>query len=249
METKLNVKKDNIKRVIPVLSGKGGVGKTIVAVNLALALSDLGNKVGLLDVDIHGPNVPLMLNIEENNLVQKNNKLIPIDYKTKDNKIKIMSSWFLQENKNEAVIWRGPLKHKLIQEFFDKVKWDDLDYLIVDFPPGSGDESISFSQVIETKLDTEMKSVIVTQPQKLSLKDAEKSVDFCRKSNIEIAGIIENMSGIFGENNAKKLAEKYNLNYFGTIPMSEDYIKESENNKIEVKEEFIEIAKELDNQF
>ncbi len=256
MELKLNnnnlkTSENKIKNVIAVLSGKGGVGKTTIAVNVALAFAKLGFSVGILDIDIHGPNVPLLLGIKDAQLMMdENNLILPYEYKNEQDNItlRVISTDFLLKDKSNAVIWRGPLKHKLISEFLTKVKWGNLDYLIVDFPPGTGDETISFSQLINQYLKSKVSALIVSMPQKLSLADAEKTIDFCKKTNMEIIGILENMSGIFGQDTVKELAKKHNIKYLGSIKLSEKIIRENEESKIKAKEEFISIAREISNE-
>ncbi|MDK2849957.1 MAG: ATP-binding protein involved in chromosome partitioning [Candidatus Woesearchaeota archaeon] len=239
---------NKIKHILAVLSGKGGVGKTTIAVNLALALAKKGFSVGILDIDISGPNVPLLLGIKDAQLkVDEKDLIIPFEYKDENENIilKVISTDFLLQNKSNAVIWRGPLKHKLISDFINKVNWGSLDYLVVDFPPGTGDETISFSQLISQSIKTDVSAIIVSMPQKLSLADAEKAIDFCNKTNMRIAGIIENMSGIFGKGTVEELAKEYNIKFLGSIELNEEIIKENEESKIKVKPQFLEIAEKI----
>ncbi len=243
VHTKTNPNK--IKQVLSVLSGKGGVGKTTIAVNLALALTKKGFSVGILDIDISGPNVPLLLGIKNAQLkMDEKDLIIPFAYenKTENLRLKVISTDFLLQDKSNAVIWRGPLKHKLISDFLNKVNWGELDYLVVDFPPGTGDETISFSQLITQNLNTKVSAIIVSMPQKLSIADAEKAIDFCNKTNMKIAGIIENMSGIFGKGSVEELAKKHDIKFLGSIELNEQIIKENEESKIKVKPQFLEIA-------
>ena len=197
------------------MSGKGGVGKTTIAVNLAYALSEKGFKVGLLDVDIHGPNVPKMLNLEDKKLSSKDNKIIPME--VKDN-LKVMSMAFLL-NKGDAVIWRGPMKHNVIKQFIEDVEWEELDYLVIDFPPGTGDESISISQLLKDITG----SIIVSTPQQVALIDVIKSIDFSRKVDIPIIGLIENMAGdVFGKGSVKELADSKEINFLGSLELDKE---------------------------
>ena len=211
-----------IKHKIAVLSGKGGTGKTTVAVNLAQTLSDMGYKVGVLDADITGPNVPLMFGVEDLQMSTKDDKIIPVNAE----KIKIVSIEFLLQDKTKAVIWRGPMKIKALKQLLADVNWGELDFLIVDLPPGSSDEPLSIVQTIKD-LDG---MVIVTTPQDVSLLDVTKSINFAQETKVPILGIIENMSGfvcphcneityIFKKDGGKNKAEQLNLDFLGTIPL------------------------------
>ncbi len=211
-----------IKHKIIVLSGKGGVGKSTVAVNLATALALNGLRVGLLDVDIHGPSVPTMLGLEKESLKGNASALFPVEF----GGLKVMSLGFLLQNPDDAVIWRGPMKMGVIKQFLTDVQWGDLDYLIVDVPPGTGDEPLSICQLIQS-LDG---AVIVTTPQKVAAVDVRKSVSFCRRLNVPVLGVIENMSGfacpkcgeitqILPEGGGRKIASDMNVPFLGAIPM------------------------------
>ena len=185
-----------IKNKIMVMSGKGGVGKSTVAVCLAIDLSGRGYKTGILDVDIHGPSVPRMLGISGFLDVSPSQLLIP---KTITVNLSAVSIEYLLADKDQAVIWRGPLKHSAIAQFIGKVAWGELDYLIIDSPPGTGDEPLSVAQLIP-----DAKGIIVTQPQEISLADVRKCITFCRQIEMEPIGIIENMSGIICPHCGKK---------------------------------------------
>lgn len=212
---------DNIKYKLLVQSGKGGVGKTTVAVNLAYSLAKKNYKVGLLDVDIHGPNAPKMLGLEDKKVLAEDNKIIPI--KLNEN-LEVMSMAFLLDKK-DAVIWRGPLKHNLLKQFVQDVKWSNLDYLIIDFPPGTGDEHISISQLIKNITG----SIIVSTPQQVALLDVIKAIDFCKKVNISIIGMIENMSGdIFGAGNVKTFADARDIDFLGTLSLDKKISESSD---------------------
>jgi len=211
-----------IQHKIVVLSGKGGVGKSTVAVNLATALSLSGLRVGLLDVDIHGPSVPTMLGLENETLQGTPDGLLPITFGS----MKIMSIGFLLKNHDDAIIWRGPMKMGVIKQFLTDVDWGDLDYLIVDAPPGTGDEPLSLCQLIQP-LDG---AVIITTPQKVAAVDVRKSISFCRQVHVPVLGIIENMSGfvcpkcgvvtqIFPEGGGKKIAADMKVPFLGAIPI------------------------------
>jgi len=212
-----------IRQKFIVMSGKGGVGKTSVSVNIAMALSKKGFKVGILDVDIHGPDVPRMLGIEKEMLgVNANKKLTPLNY---SDTLKAVSIESLSASKDDAIIWRGPMKHSVIRQFIADVEWGDLDYLIIDSPPGTGDEPLSVAQVI-----SDAQAVIVTTPQEVSLADVRKSINFCKTINMKIFGMIENMSGfhcphcgeaieLFGSGGGEKTAADFNINFLGRIPL------------------------------
>ncbi len=209
---------DKIKHKILVMSGKGGVGKTTVAVNLAYAFSEKGFKVGLLDVDIHGPNIPKMLNLEDKKLIVKDKRMIPVQY---NDRIKVISFGFLLE-KSDAVIWRGPMKHNLIKQFLQEVEWGDLDFLLIDFPPGTGDEAISISQLLKDITG----SIIVSTPQEVALLDAVKAIDFSEKTEIPVLGLIENMSGeVFGKGRVEDTAKEKGIEFLGRIKLNPEIRK------------------------
>lgn len=218
----LGVKLSRIKHKIVVLSGKGGVGKSTMSVNLACSLVLSGHKVGLLDVDIHGPSVPTMLGLEGERLASSSDGLLPIEV----GDLKVMSLGFLLQNPDDAVIWRGPMKMGVIKQFLEEVDWGDLDYLIIDSPPGTGDEPLSLCQLIPS-LDG---ALIVTTPQKVASVDVRKSVTFCRQLNLPILGIVENMNGficpkcqelthILPSGEADKIAVDMSVPFLGSIPM------------------------------
>jgi len=213
---------NRIHHKILVMSGKGGVGKSTVAVNLAVALSMAGKKVGLLDVDIHGPSVPTMLNLTEERLAAKNDKMLPV----RIGELKVMSIGFLLREQDDAVIWRGPMKMGVIKQFLTEVEWGELDYLVIDSPPGTGDEPLSVCQLID-RVDG---AIVVTTPQEVSAADVRKSIDFCLKLNLPVLGIVENMSGfvcpkcgeiteIFKSGAGEALADKFGLRLLGKIPL------------------------------
>jgi Mrp family chromosome partitioning ATPase len=176
-----------IKNKIMVMSGKGGVGKSSVSVNLAIALAGKGFKVGLMDVDIHGPDIPRMLGLMGMMASNSNRKLEPMRFSDNLSAVSIES---LMPDKDDAVIWRGPMKHGVIRQFIGEVEWGDLDYLIIDSPPGTGDEPLTVAQLIK-----DARAIIVTTPQEIALADVRKSINFCRTVKMEILGLVENMSG------------------------------------------------------
>lgn len=181
---------DTIKHRIMVMSGKGGVGKTTVAVNLALGLALYGKKVGILDADITGPNVPKMLKIEDAVLTGEGETIRPAEIPIGlDREIKVVSMAFLI-GRESPVVWRGPLKMQALKQFIEGVAWGDLDYMVIDLPPGTGDEPLSIAQLLRPD-----GTVIVTTPQDLALIDARKAIDMSRSLGVPVLGIIENMSG------------------------------------------------------
>jgi len=219
-ERRIAEKMKKIKHKIMVLSGKGGVGKTTVAVNLAVTLAMKGYKVGLLDADIHGPNVPKMLGVQNVRLsVSPEGLIIPVEPIPN---LKAISLQMALPQDDAPVIWRGPLKHKAIQQLLDEVDWGELDFLIIDMPPGTGDESLSVSQLIP---DMDGVLIVVT-PQEVALLDATKAINFTRQMNKKVIGIIENMAGeIFGRGGGKKAADKYNVPFIGSVPMDANIVK------------------------
>ena len=187
-----------VGRKIVVMSGKGGVGKSSVASYLALLLSSKGKKVGLLDVDLHGPSVARLLNVQGGFDMGQEGVVRP--YKFSEN-LSIVSLEMILGDKDTAVIWRGPMKISAIRQFISDIEWGDLDYLIVDSPPGTGDEPLT---VIQTIPDAE--ALIITTPQEISLADVRKSINFCRQVNMRILGIVENMSGLVCPHCGKEIA-------------------------------------------
>lgn len=217
-----------IKQKLVVMSGKGGVGKTSVSVNLAMALAEKGYSVGIMDVDVHGPDVPRMLGLSGLMATGDGEKLAPMRYSDKLSAISIEA---LMPNKDEAVIWRGPLKHSAITQFIGDVNWGPLDFLIVDSPPGTGDEPMSVAQTIP-----EAKAIIVTTPQEVALSDVRKSITFCKRVKMEVFGLIENMSGYacphcgetidpFGTGGGEKTAGQFDLPFLGRIPFDPNLVK------------------------
>jgi len=211
-----------IKHRIAVFSGKGGVGKTTVSVNLAYGLQTEGFKTGILDADITGPNVPKMLGVD-NELIVLGSKMIPFE-KYGAKMISIASLF----QPGQPVIWRGPMRSKAINQFLADVEWGELDYLIADLPPGTGDEILTISQEMKPEC-----AVIVTTPQEVSVIDAERAINMAKKLEIPLIGVVENMSGfvcprcsavinIFGEGGGKKLADKYEVPFLGSIPIDID---------------------------
>ncbi|WDP89897.1 MAG: Mrp/NBP35 family ATP-binding protein [Desulfobacter sp.] len=205
-----------------IMSGKGGVGKSSVSVNLATALATMGHRVGLMDVDIHGPDIPRMLGIKGDLHVNDAKKIIPAKYSPI---LSVVSIESLMPDKDAAIIWRGPAKHSAIRQFVGDVEWGALDYLIIDAPPGTGDEPLTVAQLIK-----DAKALIVTTPQEVALADVRKSIRFCRQVNMEIFGLVENMSGytcpkcgevldIFGTGGGERTAGEQGIPFLGKIPL------------------------------
>jgi Mrp family chromosome partitioning ATPase/predicted Fe-Mo cluster-binding NifX family protein len=219
---KLDERLSRIKHKILVLSGKGGVGKSTIAVNLAVALATAGRKVGLLDVDIHGPSVPKMLGIENMPLHGTGKAISPLE--VGDN-LRVMSIGLLLRNTDDAVIWRGPMKMGVIKQFLSDVEWGELDFLIIDSPPGTGDEPLSVAQLVP---DADG-AVIVTTPQTVALIDVRKCVTFCRQLGLPVIGVVENMSGfvcphcgerteLFKSGGGGKMADDMDIPFLGAVP-------------------------------
>lgn len=225
-----------IKRKILVMSGKGGVGKSTIAVNLALTLADKGYKVGLMDVDLHGPDICRMLNLTGSMppLKEKGSLLPPMQY---SENLKVISLEYIMKNRDEAIIWRGPLKIQAIRQFIADLDWGELDYLVIDAPPGTGDEPLSVAQTIK-----EVNALIVTTPQEVALADVRKSINFCRHLQINITGIVENMSGficphchesvdIFKTGGGEKTARDFNIPFLGRVPLEPRVVTGGDNGK------------------
>jgi len=222
-----------IKNKLIVISGKGGVGKTTVAVNLAYGLALRGKKTGILDVDIHGPNIAKMLGIENTRLIASDSGIEPV--KVLDN-LKAISLALMIKDRDQPIIWRGPLKMITIKQLLADVNWGELDYLIVDSPPGTGDEPLSVCQLIPDING----AVIVTTPQDVAILDSRKSVGFVRQLKIPVTGVIENMSGficphcgeeidIFGKGGGEKAALDLAVPFLGSIPLEADMVKSGDS--------------------
>lgn len=212
-----------IRKKFLVLSGKGGVGKSTVSANLAAGLSLRGYRVGLLDIDIHGPNIPNMFGLEGFTPMITDLGIMPLFY---SKNLSLISIGFFLEQRDQAIVWRGPLKHRLIENFLTDVRWGELDCLVVDSPPGTGDEIISIVQILD-KVDG---AIIVATPQDVALADVRRTVKFCKDASIPILGVVENMSGfvcphcgksvdIFKSGGAERLSEAYKVPFLGKIPL------------------------------
>lgn len=210
-----------IKNKIFVLSGKGGVGKSSVSANLAASLAKKGFKTGLMDVDLHGPSIAQMFGMTELLDISQNKLLKP---KMIGENLKIVSIQALMQDKNQAIIWRGPAKSGMIKQFVGSVEWGDLDFLIIDAPPGTGDEPLTVVQTIK-----DAKAVVITTPQEVALADVRKSISFCRTVKMEMLGIVENMGPfkcphcdktieLFKSGGGKAMADQENIKFLGSIP-------------------------------
>ncbi|KAL7269930.1 cytosolic Fe-S cluster assembly factor cfd1 [Rhizina undulata] len=246
---------EQVKHVMLVLSGKGGVGKSSVTTQLALSLAREGYKVGVLDVDLTGPNIPRMFNVENKKVHQAPGGWIPVrvgdDSEVKegeeDKRIAVMSLGFLLRDRGDSVVWRGPKKTAMVRQFLTDVLWGELDYLLIDTPPGTSDEHISLAEQLRTA--SPEGAVIVTTPQAVATADVRKELNFCKKVGLNILGVIENMSGyvcphcsectnIFSSGGGKVMAEQFQVDFLGAVPidplfvlMMESQAKEEEGGK------------------
>jgi len=217
-----------IGRKILVLSGKGGVGKSTIAANLAMSLARSGKTTGLLDVDVHGPSIPKLMGLEGRQVSFENGAIAPVPI---SDHLKVMSIAFLLQNDRDAVIWRGPLKFQVIRQFLKDVGWGRLDYLIIDSPPGTGDEPLTVAQLVGSPAE----AVIVTTPQDLAISDVRRCVSFCSAVSVSIIGIVENMSGLvcphcgasidlFKTGGGEALAREMNVPFLGRIPIDPEIV-------------------------
>ncbi len=222
-----------VKNIIGVASGKGGVGKSTVSLNLALALAQSGAKVGLLDADIYGPSIPLMLGMQKAYMEVDNNKLQPVE----SHGIKVVSFGFFAEQEHQAAIYRGPIISGILKQFLIDTNWSNLDYLIVDLPPGTGDIPLTLAQTIPIT-----GVLVVTTPQEVASNVAVKAIGMFNKLNIPLIGVIENMSYfvcpkcndkhyIFGQGGAKRISEKYNIPFIGEIPLNAGIMEGSDKGR------------------
>ena len=186
-DCRLKAAMKRIKHKIVIMSGKGGVGKSTVSVNLAVSLALAGNKVGLLDVDIHGPSVPQMLKLGNCGVMMDGDMILPQEIGS----LKVVSLGFMFDDPDGAIIWRGPMKIGVIKQFITDVAWGDLDYLVIDSPPGTGDEPLTVCQLLEG----DKGAIIVTTPQQVAANDVAKSLNFCKQLSFPVLGLVENMSG------------------------------------------------------
>ena len=248
--------KINAKNILAVASGKGGVGKSTFSVNIAIALKSLGLKVGILDADIYGPSIPRMMGIKKKPDINDSKKLIPVE----NYGIKCMSIGFILDDE-APTIWRGPMIMKALEQMFNGVEWGDLDYLIIDLPPGTGDAQLTLAQ--SSKLTG---SIIISTPQEVALTDARKGINMFKKVDVNIIGIVENMSYfmcencnekhfIFSKDGAIKEANKFKVPFLGSIPINKKLRKQSDEGRpsfiddpdSEISDIFISIAKDIKN--
>ncbi len=222
VEEKVKAAVKKIKHKLLVMSGKGGVGKSTVAVNLAVALAKRGHKVGLVDVDLHGPSVAGLLGLNDARLTGSEDKVLPIPFM---GNLDVLSMQNLLPNRDDAVIWRGPMKIGAIRQFLGDIEWGERDFLIIDAPPGTGDEPLTVAQDVDG-----LRAVVVTTPQEISLADVRKSINFCSQVNLPVAGLVENMSGyacpkcgnvddLFGSGGGERVAAEMNVPFLGKIPL------------------------------
>ncbi|MGD9367136.1 MAG: Mrp/NBP35 family ATP-binding protein [Desulfobacteraceae bacterium] len=216
-----------IQRKFIIMSGKGGVGKSSMSVNLALALAAKGHSVGLLDVDLHGPDIPRMLGLDGILDMNGEQQLVPKRYNQHLSAVSVES---LTTGQDDAIIWRGPVKYSVIQQFIGQVAWGDLDFLVIDAPPGTGDEPLTIAQTIP-----DAQAVIVTTPQEVSLADVRKSINFCKTVKMPVFGIVENMSGLacphcdciidlFGSGGGERMADQMGIPFLGRIPFDPEMV-------------------------
>ncbi|SCU91349.1 LAMI_0E05534g1_1 [Lachancea mirantina] len=225
-----------IKHVILILSGKGGVGKSSVTTQMALTLASQGHKVGVLDIDLTGPSVPRFFGMEGKSIFQSERGWLPVVAYSDANQnalLKIMSLGFLLNDRGSSVVWRGPKKTSMIKQFVQDVVWGELDYLLIDTPPGTSDEHIAIAE--ELRFARTDGAVLVTTPQDISTADVKKEINFCKKANIKILGIIENMSGfvcphcsectnIFSKGGGLKLSETHEIDFLGAVPIDPSFV-------------------------
>ncbi|AGN26710.1 Mrp/NBP35 family ATP-binding protein [Candidatus Methanomassiliicoccus intestinalis] len=232
-DVKLMKKLSKIKHTIIVMSGKGGVGKSTVSVNIAVGLALRGYEVGILDADIHGPNVPKMLKLEDMRLEADENGIYPAEVPPR---IKVMSMAFLSQDKDTPIVWRGPMKMGALRQFIEDVYWGELDYLVVDLPPGTGDEPLTIAQLISNADG----SVIVTTPQDVALLDSRKSVSFSNALELPVLGIVENMAGfvcphcketvnLFKIGGGEKAANELGVPFLGRVPIDPNVVDAGDN--------------------
>jgi ATP-binding protein involved in chromosome partitioning len=241
-DTEIKERLEQIKNKIIVMSGKGGVGKSSIAAHLSVILAKRGRKVGIMDVDLHGPSIFRLLGIKGG--VQPSSvsgKVIPI--KVMHNLHAISIEALMGDDKDAAMIWRGPIKIGVIRQFISDIEWSDLDYLIIDSPPGTGDEPITVAQTV-----SDARAIIVTTPQEISLADVRKSINFCRKMNMEIMGLVENMSGLMCPHCGKSIdlfktkggqltAKKEGLRLLASLPIEPEVVKRGDAGDISYLDE------------
>lgn len=230
-----------VKHIILVLSGKGGVGKSSVTTQTALSLVSLGYNVGVLDIDLTGPSLPRMFGLENRSIYQSTDGWLPVPVDTNGTgSLKVISMGFLLDTRGTSVVWRGPKKTSMIRQFIKDVTWGELDYLLIDTPPGTSDEHISIAE--ELRFSEPDGAIVVTTPQGVATADVKKELNFCKKIHLRILGIVENMSGfvcphcaectnIFSKGGGENLAKEFGVPYLGNIPIDPKFVELIENQK------------------
>ncbi|SCW03462.1 LAFE_0G10968g1_1 [Lachancea fermentati] len=225
----------NVKHILLILSGKGGVGKSSVTTQLALTLAGLGKKVGVLDIDLTGPSLPRMFGMEGQSVYQSSEGWVPVTaYDNGNACLKLMSLGFLLGDRGNSVVWRGPKKTAMIKQFINDVQWGEIDYLLIDTPPGTSDEHISIAEQLRWAQPDG--AIIVTTPQNVATADVRKEINFCRKVNLNILGIVENMSGficphcsectnIFSKGGGQQLANSQKIDFLGSVPIDPAFVE------------------------
>ncbi|MCL4333978.1 MAG: Mrp/NBP35 family ATP-binding protein [Candidatus Thermoplasmatota archaeon] len=237
VDFKISAENENIKNidnVLVVMSGKGGVGKSTVSTNLAVELSSRGYQVGLIDADMHGPDIPQMLGlVDDRPVMDENKKIVPVRY---SNNLRVISIEYFLPSRDTPVIWRGALKHKMIEQFITDIAWGKLDFLIFDLPPGTGDEALSIVQLIPKVTGF----VIVGTPQEVAMIDVKKAINFAKQLNAPVVGLIENMSGfvcphcgettfIFKKGSGEKISKEFGIDFLGSIPMEASVVEDGDD--------------------
>lgn len=238
---KLEQQLSRIRNTIMVMSGKGGVGKSTVSANLAVSLAREGYRVGVLDGDIHGPDIPKILGVENSRLMgDSEGNILPVET---IGGIKVVSVGYLLENPDTPVIWRGPMKHTVMRQFLKDVSWGDLDFLVVDLPPGTGDEPLSIAQIIKgTETVNSPYAVIITTPQDVALLDSRKNIEFARALALKPLGVIENMSGLvcphcgqtielFKTGGGRKASDELGVRFLGAVPIEPQIVRDTDEGK------------------
>ncbi len=231
-QRRLRDRMGRVRHKVVVLSGKGGVGKSTVAANLAVALAGKGFQVGLLDADMHGPSAPRLLKLGESQVLSDGQQIIPARHGPR---LQVMSIAFLVQDADEAVIWRGPLKMNVLRQLLADVRWGELDFLVIDLPPGTGDEPLSICQLIPDATG----GIVVTTPQALSVGDVRKCIRFCQRLELPVLGVLENMSGfvcphcggrvnVFGEGGGREMAEDMGVPFLGQVPLDPTVVENSD---------------------
>jgi len=237
VDFKISTENENIKNisnVLVVMSGKGGVGKSTVSANLAVELSERGFQVGLVDADMHGPDIPQMLGlVDDKPVMNDDKKIVPVNY---SNNLRVISIEYFLPSRDTPVIWRGALKHKMIEQFVKDIAWEKLDFLIFDLPPGTGDEALSIVQLIPKVTGF----VIVGTPQEVAMIDVRKAINFAKQLNAPVIGLVENMSGfvcphcgkttyIFKKGSGENIAREFGINFLGSMPLEPSVVEDGDD--------------------